>query len=92
MKTVINSNKGDLTAFLFRFCCNHKKTIIDAVCALDFNAYAKKEKCDDVNKFEIEFEDASEVRVSREDFIKYHLQYTMLALEIEAKFLGIWIA
>lgn len=59
--------------------------ITDNVCALDFRAYAIKENWED-NEFEIAFEDAENVPVSKEDFIKYNFQYTDLALEIEDNF------
>jgi len=59
--------------------------ITDKVCALDFKEYAKNETWND-NEFNIEFKDSSVVKVSKEDFIKYHFQYTDLALEIEEQY------
>lgn len=60
--------------------------ITDNVCALDFKKYAKEESWPVDNVFEITFADKKNVLVSLHDFIKYNLQYTDLALEIEEKF------
>jgi DNA-binding XRE family transcriptional regulator len=60
-------------------------SITDNVCALCFKQYAKSENWD-VNNFEINFDDANNVGVSRNDFITYQFQFSDRALELEGKY------
>ncbi len=87
MKTIEEAVNTQINAVKLALKNNENLSIAitDNVCALDFKSYASKEEWND-NEFEIVFEDAENVPVSKEDFIKYHFQYTDLALEIEEKF------
>lgn len=61
--------------------------ITDNICALDFKKYAKDEIWNGKGtEFEINFDDANAVQVSKEDFIKYQFQYTDFAIELEEKY------
>ena len=89
IKNAVEKQANDIKKIIEQVDGLYSIKITDHVCALDFEKYAINGKAswnDAGTEFTVDFDDAKNVNVSLEDFIKYQMQYNDDAIALEEEF------